>query len=129
MLSHTSLEAWKVARQVSCGCFLLARDHWKPWAAALFGQLQRSALSVQLNIAEGWSFNRSPTYTRHLGIAYGSSIETGELLGVARSIEAVPPEALTSLIKDNRRSQRLLVGLLKRERPGPVRFFVCEVFA
>ena len=83
----------------------------------MFGQLQRSALSVQLNIAEGWSFNRSPTYTRHLGIAYGSAIETGELLGVARSIEAVPPEALTSLIKDNRRSQRLLVGLLKRERP------------
>ncbi len=83
----------------------------------MFGQLQRAALSVQLNIAEGWSFNRSPTYTRHLGIAYGSSVETGELLGIALTIAAVPSVALATLIRDNRRSQRLLIGLLKRERP------------
>jgi four helix bundle protein len=117
MLSHTSLEAWKVARRVSCGCFLLARDHWNPWAAALFSQLQHAALSVQLNIAEGWSFNRSPTHTRHLGMAYGSSVETGELLGIALTVKAVPAEALAELIGDNHRSQRLLVGLLKRVRP------------
>ena len=117
MYSHKSLEAWKVAQQLACGCFLLAKDYWKPWAAALFGQLQRSALSVQLNIAEGWSFNRSPTYTRHLGIAYGSAVETGDLLEIAQSVTLVPEEALADLITGNGRCQRLLLGLLKRHRP------------
>jgi four helix bundle protein len=65
------------------GAIGLARDTWKPHAAALFSQLQRASLSVQLNIAEGYAFGESPTYTRHLRIAYGSAVETGELLEVA----------------------------------------------
>jgi four helix bundle protein len=48
-----------------------------------FAQLQRASLSVQLNIAEGYAFGDSPSFTRHLAIAYGSAVETGELLEVA----------------------------------------------
>jgi four helix bundle protein len=117
MYDHRSLEAWKTAREVACASFIVARDYWKPWAAALFSQLQRAALSVQLNIAEGWTFNRSPTYSRHLGIAYGSAVETGELLGIIQRLQLLPPEVFTPLLRQNQRSQRLLLGLLKRHRP------------
>jgi four helix bundle protein len=94
----------------------LSKSSWKPYAAALFSQLQRASLSVQLNIAEGYTFGNSPTFTRHLGIAYGSAVETGELLQLAIDAELVSEEAVAILLKRARRAERLLVGMLKRRR-------------
>lgn len=95
------------------GSVELARHCWKPYAAALFSQLQRASLSVQLNIAKGYAFGESPTYTRHLRIAYGSAVETGELLETALKAEVIPLEAGEQLLARNRRSQRLLLGMLR----------------
>jgi four helix bundle protein len=117
MKDHTSLQAWQQARIVSLGVLEAARLHWKPWAAAIVAQLQRASLSVQLNIAEGATFNRSPTYTRHLGIAYGSAVETGELIDLAIEAGLFPREVGAHLREHCQHSQRLLLGLLKRHRP------------
>lgn len=116
MRDHTSLKAWQEARKVSRGVILAARDHWKPWASAVFYQLQRASLSVQLNIAEGYTFSDSPTFTRHLGIAYGSAVETGELIDLALDVAVLPGQTGEELQKSNRQSQRLLLGMLKRRR-------------
>ena len=89
------------------GSVELARHCWKPYAAALFSQLQRASLSVQLNIAEGYAFGESPTYPRHLRIAYGSAVETGELLETALKAGVIPLDAGEQLLTRNRRSQRL----------------------
>lgn len=96
------------------GTIDLARDSWKPYASALFSQLQRASLSVQLNIAEGYAFSESPTYARHLRIAYGSAVETGELLEIALKANIVAVDRGTRLLNRNRRSQRLLLGILHR---------------
>jgi four helix bundle protein len=85
----------------------------EPYAAALFSQLQRASLSVQLNIAEGCTFGESPTYIRHLRIAYGSSIETGELLEIALKANVIPVDQGLRLLSRNARSQRLLLGMLR----------------
>ena len=77
------MHAWQEARAVVLGTIDLARTSWKPYASAVFSQLQRASLSVQLNIAEGYAFGESPSFTRHLAIAYGSAVETGELLEIA----------------------------------------------
>ncbi|MFL5513649.1 MAG: four helix bundle protein [Gemmatimonadales bacterium] len=116
MRDHRSLEAWKEARAVVLGTLQLARNNWKPYAAALFSQLQRASLSVQLNIAEGYAYADSPSFTRHLAIAYGSAVETGELLEVALDAEVVAAEVVRQLLSRNQRSQRLLLGLLKSRR-------------
>ena len=58
----------------------ISRASWQPWAGAMFSQLQRSSLSVQLNLAEGYAYGRSRTTLRFWRIAYGSAIETGDLL-------------------------------------------------
>jgi four helix bundle protein len=117
MRTHRSLEAWQEARAVVLLTIRAARIHWKPWAAALFAQLLRSSLSVQLNIAEGATFNRSPTYARHLGLAYGSAVETGEILELLRESEVLPIAECKLLLQRCARCQKLLVGLLKRHRP------------
>ncbi|MGZ8398277.1 MAG: four helix bundle protein [Gemmatimonadales bacterium] len=116
MRDHRSLEAWQEARTVVLGTLSLCRDSWKPYAAALFAQLQRAALSVQLNIAEGYAYGKSPSFTRHLAIAYGSAVETGELLEMALDAKLAPAEVVQPLLTRNQRSQRLLLGLLKWRR-------------
>ena len=117
MKTHRSLEAWKEARTVALLTIAAARDHWRPWAAALFSQLLRSSLSVQLNIAEGATFGRSPTYTRHLGIALGSAVETVELVENLTEANILPIEIGGELLSHLIQSRRLLIGLLKVHRP------------
>ena len=94
----------------------LARTAWQPYASALFAQVQRASLSVKLNIAEGYTFGDSPTFTRHLGIAYGSAVETGELIHLLAEAEIVQPAAVAEVERRNARCQRLILGLVKRRR-------------
>jgi four helix bundle protein len=117
MRDHHNLDAWKVAREVTELVISASAHHWKPWASALFSQLQRSSLSVQLNIAEGSTFGRSRNYTRFLGIAYGSAVETGEILEMMVRTNVLPREMGEELQRLSKRSQQLLVGLLKHHRP------------
>ena len=116
MRDHRSLRAWQEAHAVSIGVIRMSRDSWRPYAAALLGQLQRASLSVELNIAEGYSFGESPTFTRYLGVAYGSSVETVELLRLGLEAEVMPPEIAKVLHKHANQASRLLLGLLKRRR-------------
>jgi four helix bundle protein len=116
MRDHRSLEAWQEARLVVLGTIQLSRVCWKSYASALFGQLQRASLSVQLNIAEGYAYANSPTFTRHLAIAYGSAVETGELLEIALDTNVGSAELVRPLLARNQRCQRLLLGLLKWRR-------------
>jgi four helix bundle protein len=118
MRDHRSLKAWKYARKVSFAALDASRQHWKPYAAAVFGQLQRSALSVQLNIAEGYALGGKRSFANHLRIAYGSAVETCDLLELARDRDLVPADTVAQAIADNRTSQQLLIGLIKRYR-GP----------
>jgi four helix bundle protein len=113
---HRSLYAWQEARGVVLGVIELARTSWKPYASALFGQLQRASLSAQLNVAEGYSYGKSPTFRRHLAIAYGSAVETGELLEIALDANLIAIDRGKYLLNRNLRSQRLLLGMLKRAR-------------
>jgi four helix bundle protein len=116
MRDHTSLHAWQEARATSIDVIRLCKSSWKPYASALFGQLQRSSLSVQLNIAEGYTFGDSPTFTRHLGIAYGSAVETGELLRLIVDAEIVDRALMGELLTRGQWIERLLLGMLKQRR-------------
>jgi four helix bundle protein len=98
---------------VVLGTLEVARTAWKPYASTLFSQLQQASLSVQLNIAEGYASGDSPSFTRHLTIAYGSAVETGELLELALDSDIMPADIVRELLHHNQLSQRLLLGLLK----------------
>jgi four helix bundle protein len=116
MRDHTSLRAWQEAHAVSVEVIRLCKNSWKPYAAALFSQLQRSSLSVQLNIAEGHTYGNSPTFTKHLGIAYGSAVETEELLRLAVETGLIEEKHLKPLLERSLESKYTLLGLLKQRR-------------
>ena len=116
MKSHTSLLAWQRAHAVTLAVIRASRDHWKPWAAAVFSQLQRSALSVQLNVAEGYARRLPAPFRNHLGIAYGSAVETADLLRLCLEEDVIPREIALSALRDCGETQALILGLLKRLR-------------
>jgi four helix bundle protein len=76
MRDHKSLLAWQEANAVARTVMLATRAIRHP----CIDQLQRAALSVQLNIAEGYALKSPKRFRNHLDIAYGSAVETAELL-------------------------------------------------
>jgi hypothetical protein len=60
----------------------------------------------------------SPSFNRHIAIAYGSAVETGELLEIALDANIVDTDVGEHLLGRNRRSQRLLLGMLRRRKTG-----------
>lgn len=110
---HRSLIAWKEARALVLQVLDLSRTAWRPWASAVFAQLQRSSLSVQLNIAEGYANRGSARYKWHLRVAYGSAVEAGDLLELLGSAGLVRAELAAALIARNVTTQKLLWGLIR----------------
>ena len=116
MRDHKSLLAWQRAHEVVVLVIDGLQGSWKPSAAALFSQLQRASLSIQLNIAEGYAYRSPRMFRRHLDIAYGSGVETTELLELALEKNLLPPEVALLALRRSRQAQALVLGLIKRCR-------------
>jgi len=116
MRDHKSIVAWQEANRVVHVVLQGSRTCWRPYASAVFSQLQRASLSVQLNIAEGYALMSPRRFRNHLLIAYGSAIETHELLEILARNELLPGDLSHDAIERCLHSQRLLLGLIKRYR-------------
>src|SRR5262249_23384512 len=114
MRDHKSLVAWQVANGVVRGVLGAHRSRRRPQAAALFEQIQRSSLSIQLTIAEGYALKSRRQFGRHLRIAYGSAVETADLLELIRDEGLLSGGEAEDLLAGCRRVQGLLLGLLHR---------------
>ena len=102
-----------MARDVSIGIHRLPPT---PVNAPFHGpldQARRAALSVQLNIAEGYAWKPGAKWRQHLRIALGSALEPVDALHHLLHIGAAPTQKLFPLIKGAKRSSLLLQGLLK----------------
>jgi four helix bundle protein len=114
MKSHRSLLAWQRAHSLTKAVIELNTVAWKPQFSAIFSQLQRSSLSVQLNIAEGYAFGDSATLRQHLRIAYGSAVESDDLLTLMSEYDHFDKADVRSALQLCDEAQKLLFGLMKR---------------
>ena len=112
MRDHKSLLAWQEANAVVRTAMLATRATRHP----CIDQLQRAALSVQLNIAEGYALKSAKRFRNHLDIAYGSAVETAELLELTGELGLFPADRLDMTVQRCCRSQGLVLGLIKRLR-------------
>jgi four helix bundle protein len=55
MHRYRSLEAWKVARKLGLMVLDKTDEHYQAKARTLFDQLRRAAVSIELNIVEGYA--------------------------------------------------------------------------
>lgn len=119
MRNHRSLLAWQEAHTLVNLVLDLARDYWKPHLAAVYRQLSSAAISVQINIAEGYGLGTQPLLLRHLRIAYGSAVEAGDLIDLLVIRGELPSTEIAAKAQQaSQRSQRLLLGLMRRYKPA-----------
>lgn len=73
-------------------------------------------MSIQANIAEGYAYAKTKTNLRHQSIAYGSAIETLDLLRLLVKADLVPEQMARPTIEHCDRCCRLVLGLMKSTR-------------
>ena len=97
MRTHHSLIAWQRANAFVLAVHRATAACWRPQYAEIISQLRRSALSVQLNIAEGYALQTDGLFRKHLTIAYGSAVEAVDALGVLIALSEVKNPYLDAL--------------------------------
>src|ERR1041384_1530162 len=97
MDSYKRLVAWQRASEFSLAVLEAVDSAWSPRAAVLFDQLRRAALSVDVNIVEGYALNTRPLIRRHRRIAIGSAAEAERLLVIATTRGYLPEPVAHSL--------------------------------
>jgi four helix bundle protein len=112
MRTHKGLMAWQEANAVVKTVMIVTRGVRHP----SIEQLQRASLSVQLNIAEGYALRSPRRFRNHLEIAYGSAVETADLLELTSELGLFPADAFNRTMQQCSHSQALLLGLIKRLR-------------
>jgi four helix bundle protein len=105
--------AWQEARAVVLVLLPAIRQVRYSYSNPVFSQLQRAALSVQLNIAEGYALRTSRRFRNHLEIAYGSAVETAELLELCGDLNLLATEIIHTTLQQCRHCQQQLRGLIK----------------
>ena len=86
MATHSDLRAFQAARALFLATQRWSESRYSPPRAALHGQLRRAALSVMLNLAEGHASGRSKRGRNLYRIAFGSAVETAEILSVCAEL-------------------------------------------
>jgi four helix bundle protein len=109
--SYRELEVWQKAMDLVVDCYCIAKQFPKVELYGLVSQLQRAAVSVPANIAEGQGRNHTREFLNHLSIAYGSLMEVETHLQIAARLCYVDNPTLESLLKKSAEIGRMLNGL------------------
>ena len=75
MQSYRDLLVWQKAMDLVVAIYRVTATFPKTETYALANQMQRSAVSIPSNIAEGYGLKQTQAYLRHLALASGSLCE------------------------------------------------------
>jgi len=116
--SFEDLEVWQR------GCRLTV-DTFKAFAEcknfSFRDQIQRSALSVPSNVAEGSERGSTKDFAHFLNIAKGSCGELRTQLYIARKLDFLAKNVFEALIKESKELSKMLEGLRRSMLSRPVR--------
>mgnify|MGYP006375087239 CR=1 FL=1 len=97
--SFRDLRVWQVSMDLVERVYLVTQKFPKHELYGLAAQMQRAAVSIPSNIAEGYTRSYSREYLRHLSIARASLAELQTQLEIARRLKYCPLEQLDSLFE------------------------------
>ena len=84
---------------------------------SLRDQMQRSAVSVPSNIAEGQERASTPDFIRFLRYAKGSNGELRTQAYIAKEVGILEPDKAKNMVRENREISRMLQGLIHSLEP------------
>jgi four helix bundle protein len=114
--SYRDLLVWQRAVDLVADCYGLTKQLPKSETYGLAGQMQRAAVSIPANIAEGHGREHIGDYLRHLSIANGSLMELETHILIAQRLNYVAASDVDGLLAQCGELSRMLSGLTKRLR-------------
>ena len=130
--SYQDLIVWQRGMDLTEAIYRLTETMPQTERYGLISQMQRAAVSIPANIAEGWGRQSTGDYIRFLKIAQGSAaeLETELLLSIRLGLltqEAA--EQATSLLQELRKMLRSMVGSLQRKVAGSITLGLLPILA
>ncbi len=109
--SFEDLLVWQRSKELAIEVYKCVRDSRD---FGLRDQMQRAAVSVPSNIAEG--YERSPRdFARFISIAIGSSSELRTQTYIAKELGIFPPEVADHIVDETKHLNRMLRALAKAQ--------------
>jgi four helix bundle protein len=112
--SHRDLIVWQKARRLAAASYTLARQLPEDERFGMKPQIQRAAVSIAANIAEGHGRLGKGDFTRHLSIARGSLSELECLLELGADVGYFEPDTTKVPLAIADEVSRMLWVLVKK---------------
>ena len=113
MKSFEDLEVWQQARKLVRAVYQMTSNDKLARDYGLCGQLQRAAVSIMSNIAEGFERMHLQEKIQFYNVARGSCAEVRSLLYVVEDNYPSLVQQATSLRKDTESVGKLITGLIQ----------------
>jgi four helix bundle protein len=104
--SHKDLQAWQFGYKLSKEVYILTKEFPSDERFGLTSQLRRAAVSIPLNIAEGYARGSKNEYRQFCRIAFGSANEVETQVSLAKDLSLAPTEYFQKI-------EPLLISTLK----------------
>jgi four helix bundle protein len=111
MQSFRELRVWQSGMELVVGVYEMTRTLPKSEVYGLSSQLQRAAVSVPANIAEGHTRRNLREYLQFLSIARASLAEVETYLELIPRLGYAPPEQIQLLLELSASVSRQLIAL------------------
>jgi four helix bundle protein len=112
--SYRDLVVWQKSVELSVACYTLIRPFPASERYGLASQVQRAAVSIPANIAEGYGKSGPNQYLSHLSHARGSLRELETLLIIASRVGHGPAESYRILASQADEVGRMLYSLSRK---------------
>ena len=111
--SYRDLEVWQKSMDLVVVCYQITKEFPKNEVYGLMSQLQRAAVSIPANIAEGRHRQHRREFLQHLSIAYGSLAELETHIQIAERLDYITGKQIKKLLDQTAEIGRMLNGLRK----------------
>ena len=109
--TYRDFKVWQRSMDLVVACYQVTKKFPKTEIYSLTSQLQRSAVSVPSNIAEGRGKRGTKEFLRHLAIAYGSLTELETHIQIAQRLLYVDQNESSQLLEQTAQVGRMINGL------------------
>jgi four helix bundle protein len=114
--SYRNLGVWQLGLDLATDAYRLTSKFPAQERYGLASQLQRAAVSIPANVAEGHSRDSTKQYLFHVSVAMGSIAETETHLLLAERLGYADTQAVSALLDLCNRLGRMLRNLQKSLR-------------
>jgi four helix bundle protein len=111
-----ALKVWQLGMQLAEEVYCLSQRFPKHEMYGLGSQVQRAAVSIPANIAEGHAMGSTKEFSRFLAIAQGSLAELETHLMLAERIKYGDPARIETILTHCTQEAKMLRSLRKRVR-------------